>query len=966
MPTATATTQTPALPRTLQRTLRLLFLLSGATALIYQVVWTRLLTLFFGSTTLAVSTVLAVFMGGLALGSALLGRRADRARQPVRFYGWLELGIGLLAIATPLTFAAIGDLYVMIRGAAEMDFWSAALLRFALSGLLLLPPTVLMGGTLPVLAKVFLRSRDADTARSISALYFINTLGAVLGTLAAGLFLLQLMGIQALLIAAGLVNVGIFLWTRRLAPPVAVVAAAADDAAAAPPPWSPAARFAVLILFCSGLAALIYEVVWTRVLTLVIGSSTYAFTLMLATFLIGIALGSALVGRYARRRRPGLGLLALCQALIGALALGTALLFGLLPDAFVALFGAVGENYNLFLLANFLLCFTIMVPATLFMGASFPIASALVVEHFGSSGARLGLLYAGNTVGAILGAFLAGFVLLPQLGIQRTLVLTIALNLASALALSFYVWRQAPRSRRWFTPALAGGLLLLLVFWQPPWDRLRMTSGPYAYAIQYQQLPIDARNARLEQLFYREGPMATVSVIREGQHRRLVVEGKTDAGNFRDMPTQVLLGHLPLLFQPAARDVLIVGYASGITAGAAGRHPLERIDCVEIEPAMRAASDFFAAENYRIGSDPRFHLVVDDARAFVLGAGRRYDAIISEPSNPWQAGSSRLFTREALHNAHQRLKPGGVMVQWMHLYGVDADSLRLVARTFLAEFRHVSLWADPEYPDVFFLGSDELLGVDPVEFDRLFATQPAVAASLARIGYPDAASLFRAFLLDDAAVRRFAGSGPLNTDNLPLLEFRAPRSLYTRNALQDNVRALLQHRPREAFPELAFTAPEHAAPAAALLRQWAGQLAQRGAVANASGALARAVTLQPQDAQTQAQLGRLRLDGGDLDGARQAFEAAVAADPRLGLAHAHLGALYLQAGDPQRAQASLLLALAHGAESAELRNNLAVTYAESGRMADALREAKRALALDPTHSVARNNAAIFEKRLEQR
>ncbi len=308
---------------TLRRKLLVLFLFSGATALVYQVVWTRLLTLFFGSTILAVSTVLAVFMGGLAIGSALLGKKADTVTEPIRFYGWLELIIGVLAIATPLTFSAIGKLYVLIHGYMDLSFWEAALVRFGLSTLLLLPPTIMMGGTLPVLSKVFLNESGTNTGRSISTLYFINTAGAVIGTLAAGIFLLQLLGIQNLLLVGGLINLGIFAFAYRMprmqmAQPSGAPSALTGHDSAMNPRWSRNAVLAVLVLFFSGMAALIYEVAWTRVLTLVIGSSTYAFTIMLATFLFGIALGSVLVGRYSAHRKPGLGLLAVCQILIGA------------------------------------------------------------------------------------------------------------------------------------------------------------------------------------------------------------------------------------------------------------------------------------------------------------------------------------------------------------------------------------------------------------------------------------------------------------------------------------------------------------------------------------------------------------------------------------------------------------------------------------------------------------------------
>jgi spermidine synthase len=953
---------------TRQRKLLFMFLLSGATALVYQVVWTRLLTLFFGSTILAVSTVLAVFMAGLAIGSALLGRRADTVAAPVRFYGGLELGIGLLAMATPLTFAAIQQAYVLIHGQVAPGFWAAAMLRFGLSALLLLPPTILMGGTLPVLSKIFLAEAGSNTARSVSLLYFINTFGAVLGALAAGLFLLQWLGIQALLIVAGLINIGIFVFAYRMpsmhpAEPAATASEPPRLGATGAPGWSASAVFALVILFFSGLAALIYEVAWTRVLTLVIGSSTYAFTLMLATFLAGIALGSVLIRRYAANRKPGLGLLAACQVLIGVLALATAAAFGSLPDAFVALFGAVGDNYSLFLVANFLLCFLVMVPATLFMGASFPVASALVVEHFGNSGQRIGLLYAGNTVGAILGAFLAGFVLLPKLGIRDTLVATIHINLACGLVLSLFVLARERRGRNLLAPALSASCILLLALvWQPGWDRLKMTSGPYAYAVQYQKMPIDARLARIEQLYYREGPMATVSVIQEGRHVRLAVDGKTDAGNFRDMTTQVIAGHLPLLVKPEARDVLVIGHASGITAGAVGRHAVASIDCVEIEPAMREASRFFDAENYHIADDPRFNLIVDDARSYVLTARKKYDVIISEPSNPWQSGSSRLFTLEAFQNARARLKEGGLMAQWMHLYGVDVETFRLVVRTFLSVFPHVSLWADPEYPDVIFLGSDQPIRIDPVAMKKTFEKDSMVSSSLARIGYPDTGALFKAFLLGEEESRRFAQAGALNTDDLPLLEYRAPKSLYSGTALRENARALLAGKAPESFPAMTAKAGE-AIPAASLLKDWGKSLAQGRAIANARGAFARAAEINPADDEAHFYLALIRMRTGDNRGAIESFEQAVALNPNLGEAYSNLGTLYLQAGDMARAQANLDQALAQGNDTSGLRNNRAVILANSGRMKNAIREATKALSLDPTNRVARDNLERF-RRLE--
>jgi spermidine synthase len=942
-----------------------LFFLSGAVALVYQVVWTRILTLFFGSTILAVSTVLAVFMAGLAIGSALFGRKADQTAEPVRFYGRLELIIGILAMATPLIFTLIEKSYLFIHQSTAPGPWQAAMIRFGLSSLLLLPPTIMMGGTLPVLSKVFLKGNGSNTGRSISILYFINTFGAVIGTVAAGMFLLQLLGIRWVLILGGLVNIGIFLVAYRM--PLLRMMVPEEEPSVpsaggiAGSRWSRNAVLAVVTLFFSGMAALIYEVAWTRVLTLVIGSSTYAFTIMLATFLTGIAIGSALIGRYSVDRKPGTGLLAVCQILIGVFAVGTAAIFGVLPDAFVSLFGAVGQKFGWFLAGNFLLCFLVMVPATVFMGASFPVASALVVESFGSSGRRIGLLYAGNTVGAILGAFLAGFVFLPKMGIQNTLILTVFVNLVCGLLLSLFAFSGESGIRRIFAPAVAASLILFLAFaWRPSWDTLKMTSGPYAYAVQYQKIPIEQRLSRMEQLFYREGPIATVSVVKEGKHIRLVVDGKTDAGNYRDMTTQVLAGHLPLLVKPEAKDVLVIGYASGITAGAVARHDVKRIDCVEIEPAMRDASRFFDEENYRVIDDRRFNLVIDDARSFVLGARKKYDVVISEPSNPWQAGSSRLFTREAFLNARNSLKDDGVMAQWMHLYGVDVETFRLVVRTFHSVFPHVTLWMDPDFADVIFLGSSGPIKIDPVAMNRLFKENPRVSASLARIGYPEAWSIFRAFVLTEEDAKRFAKTGELNTDNLPHLEYRAPKSLYSNTALQENVRALLETKSPESFPATAVDRKD-AIEAASLLKEWGKSLAESKSTANARGAFSNAAMLNPSDDQTHFYLALLRMQSGDQSGAIKSFERATGLNPRLGGAYVNMGTLYLQAGDTEKAYIHLKKAASLGEDSSGLRNNLAVILAKSGKFEDAIREGKRAVALDPNNRTARENLEKFER-----
>ncbi len=949
------------------RPLLALFVLTGATGLIYEVVWTRLLALSFGSSILAVSTVLTAFMGGLALGAAWLGKRADLVQRPIRLYALLELGIGLYALATPWLFPWLEMLYLGLHRTVQGNFWSAALLRFALSIIVLLPPTILMGGTLPVLARFFLRGRTARAGRALSALYSLNTAGAVAGTLLAGLLLLPMLGGRRLLLTCGLANLGI----AALA--MLVDRYCGDDSAPAAVEstehridrWSPVARLGALALGLSGTAALIYEVTWSRVLTLVIGSSTYAFTIMLATFLTGIALGSAAIRRWSGAHAPTALLLTGCQILTGLLALLTAAMFAGLPDAFVALFDVVSDGFAVSLAIQALLCGVVMLPATLCMGASLPLAAMMVVETSTDSGRRIGLLYSANTVGAILGAFLAGFVLLPTLGIRTTLVIAVFINLTVGLGMSLFFLARGGRMRFAIPGMVAVAIITMLLFvWQPTWNRHKMTSGPHVYAAEYQQSSIDERLSGREILFYREGPIATVSVARQGQQLTLAVDGKTDAGNLDDMTTQVLLASVPLLLRPEATDVLVIGFASGITTGAAGCFPVQRLDSVELEPAMREASAFFTAENYDVLNDPRSTLTIDDARSYLLTTRRRYDVVISEPSNPWQAGSSRLFTREAFTRARAVLKPGGVMAQWMHLYWVDPEMVAMITRTFRSVFPHATLWMDPQVADIILVGSTRPIEIDPLAMQALAVDNAAVAASLSRIGCAAEGGPLRAYVLGEDELARFAGEGAINTDDRPLLEYRAPRAIYSDSALRTNIEAVRRHQAPACFPPLA-TRPGQEERAAALLQTWSRSLAAQNCLPPARGALRAALTLQPREVSILVQLADLQLGAGERTAAIATLTDAIRIEPENGPIHAQLGGIHYQDGDHAIAHTHLRRALALGEESADLRNNLAATLVEMGNLDAALDELRRALELDPDHELAGDNVRKIRRHLER-
>lgn len=752
----------------------LCFVLSGATGLVYEVAWTRSLTLVFGTTSFAVSTTLAGFMAGLGGGALLFGKLVDRWGRPLRVYALLELGIGAWALAFPALLAWLVPLY---QAAWEGYRFSVLPLRVGLLLPALLVPTALMGGTLPALMRHF-EGRTEGLGGRAGLLYGLNTLGAVLGAGATGFGLLPRLGLSSTTALAATLNLAIGVVALWLSWP--------ESGRARPP--GPPHRDAVvrprdaglLVVFAvSGFVALLSESAWTRGLTLVLGSSTYAFTIMLATFLTGLSAGSLLMARVVARDPDLLRVLGSLQAAIGIASLAAAHLFGELPLLYLHLFKAVSGATALLVGGQFVLAALIMLVPALLMGAVFPV----VVQGLAGRGAGelVGRAYAANTAGAVLGALLGGFVLIPAAGIANTLILGAGLS----LAIAFGVF--AGSRRHWRAASVTAVLLLALPALAPRWEALVMSSGVYKEAPLYLSLypgPGAVFRRLLPQfrlLFYREGPTATVVVterpsLEDHRHLALAIDGKVDASTAGDMPTQILSGHLPLLLHSPAEKVLVVGVASGVTLGAVTRHPVRQVTAVEIEPAVVAASRLFEGFNHRPLDDPRVRLVVEDARTLLLLSRDRYDVIISEPSNPWMSGPARLFTREFFELGRARLEPGGLFVQWLQLYGMTQDSLKALLRTFQRVFPHVLLFQTAP-GDLLLAGAPDPLAM-PVDQAREKMRAPGVAADLARVGVRDVLDLLVRFRLGDREVRAYAGDGPLNTDDNALIEFSAPWQIH--------------------------------------------------------------------------------------------------------------------------------------------------------------------------------------------
>lgn len=786
-----------------------IFFLSGATGLVYEVIWVRLTGLVFGNTSHAISTVLGAFMAGLALGSWKLGRQADRTPNPLRLYGLLEIGIGISSALVPLVFRALDHFYWTIAPAVSAIPGGGGMVRFGTSFVVLITPTFLMGGTLPVLTRFF-TERLEEVERKVSVLYALNTFGAAAGSLLAALVLIPGIGnIRTTLIIAGVnIVIGLFAvamssrggekWGQTPVSEPQEIGVSPHFSADEIRSSSPSAdRLVLMTLAVSGFVSMMYEVSWTRALTAIIGSSTYAFSIMLVTFLIGIALGSTIIGR--RKPAATLRLLGLLQ--LGVAIGGVVFLVGYLlaPYALLALIRAFSYSFPAVLTVQFILCAALMILATLCMGASFPIASQLYSSKFTILGRSIGNIYSVNTVGAIIGSLAAGFVLMPLIGTERTIVAGLFFN--SAIALLLLTEVKGAR----LAQGIAVGLLLVAtvsmrggLFWKPE----SMDRGVLVYSRAIDARPELTMSEHYEDtdvVYFKEGNNATISVRKGENYLALRTNGKVDASNRDDMITQLTVGWLPGFYHPNPKDALVIGYGSGVTVGAVTSiKDIENIDCVEIEPAVYGAGPWFSSINRRSYENPKVHLIFNDARNYMNTTRKQYDIIISEPSNPWIAGVASLFTAEFYDRAAQVLKPDGIFAQWIQLYELDPEDLRMILYEVQRKFPEVSVWVTDS--DLIIIASPRPQQLNMARVANIVHADPSMIRDFRDFLHTDQPEgLLGYYVMSSDAVRQFASKARRNTDDHPLLEFHAPRQLFTdtrdlnRDLLYESKDGLLPH-----------------------------------------------------------------------------------------------------------------------------------------------------------------------------
>ena len=1012
-----------------------LYTLSGAAALVYEVAWTRLLTLQMGHTVSAVSTVLAAFMGGLAIGAWIAGWLRLSGSWRLRTYAILEILIALIAIVLPLMLRATQPAmeWAYHDGDGALRF---ALVRAALSAFLLAVPAAAMGATFPIAASWFAEltatlkpNTIARSSADAGVLYAANTAGAAAGAIGAGFWLIPSLGIRGTTWIGVALNVGAALgalWLSRTdagavdgprrdrvgAGFQAVVAAvkgrpyndsatrskrqqARRDRVPPTPDRQPTLAWTAAAL--SGFAALVFEVAFTRLLALVIGPTTYAFATMAGSFIMGLALGSAAGARLSRRvSRPAYWLAAtLAMTAIGA-SLAASYAASRLPIVVASDVAAATATFASVMFREAFDVALLLLPLTFALGAAFPLALATASGGSESVAADAARVYVANTLGAICGSLTAGFLLVPRFGLQSTFRGTSRAAIVGAVAIAGWAalaGRAGATTRRLaiIGALAAAGVLVAVLVDVPPWDRELLSSGGYKYARYIHasdagDFEASLRAGRLE--YYKEGAAATVSVRRLAGRLALAIDGKVDASNAGDMLTQRLLGVLPVFIHGHPDQLCVIGLGSGVTvASAMATGLVRRADVVEISPEVVAASALFANENHDVLASPNVRLIIGDGRSHLQWSKRRYDVIVSEPSNPWMAGVAALFTREFFEAARLKLAPGGILCQWAHLYDMSDADLRSIVRTFGSVFPQSTMWRVGD-------GDLLLIGTNGNDIESLLAnvssraSRPATSAVLADVAVEPATAPFQLLSLfagGPAEVARYGDAAAIQTDDRMALEFTAPGAIYGRST-SANARTIRELTTGARLPAAVAGAvrdPDATRLAArgamdlkaesyssaydyfrtAVALDGSDAAALRGASDAAAGLnqqtdhrawLEQLVKTSPENAVARLELSRVRAAAGDFDGAIAGATDArrlAPGDPR---ATEQLASVFADMGDAARLAPLADLLVSRYPEREDGIYYQATALLLRGRAAAAATLARRAVAANPMSARAHN------------
>ncbi len=763
--------------------LLLLFVGSGCSALIYEIVWFHILQLVIGASAISLAVLLGSFMGGMCLGSLAFPRYVSSKFHPLRVYAYLEIGIGLIGVLLYFLLPFVGRIYLGTFGYGLGNI----LIRGLVAALCLLPPTVLMGATLPAVAR-WIRTTKVGVSR-LGFFYGANIAGAVLGALFTGFYLLRVHDTVFATYVAVAINVAVGV--------IALCVAAKHgfpsehDAPEESGHARPSSNAAYVVVALSGLTALGAEVVWTRQLSLLFGATVYNFSLILAVFLTGLGIGSCVGSLAARRTSNAAQALAQCQMLlVPAILWGALMITQRVPywqpseDFFPWIYERSLDSMAYVYAFDMFRCAVAMLPATFLWGASFPLALAVAAEGRRESGKLVGGVYAANTVGAIIGSLFVTLVWIPYAGTQSAQQAFMVLAAGAALlmlresrsnaAASSGPDRDAPGSFQGLAgAAFVMSLALVLIFVVPPTPQGLIAYGRF----------IEYWGQGTEYLYTAEGIDASVAVSEFEGERSMHVAGKVVASNVQiDMRLQRMLGHVPALIHENPRSILIVGCGAGVTAGSFVVHPeVERIVICEIEAHVpEAAGRFFGQENHFVIDDPRTEVVIDDARHFLATSDEKFDIITSDPIHPWVRGAAAMYSAEYFDMVKEHLNPGGVVTQWVPLYESNEGAVKSQLATFVGAFPDATVWNSDifgEGYDVIVLGQEGPTTINPETMDARIRREPRLMQSLIEVDFNSAIDVLSTYANRGADMTDWLKDAQLNFDRNLRLQYLAGLAL---------------------------------------------------------------------------------------------------------------------------------------------------------------------------------------------
>lgn len=717
--------------------------------------------LVFGISIFAVSAVLTASMAGLSLGSLYFGRRVDTYKSPLKLFACLEIAIGGFALLFPFLISQLTHIYLLIHQHLRPSLYLSSLIKFSLAFPLLFIPTALMGGTLPVLSKFFVKEVK-ELGWNVGSLYSVNNWGAVVGCLGAGFFLIQAIGVRGTLYLAALVNISIGLISLGLSRH-SVTEGQKDRAhvkvkeneKGGEQIYSTRIIYLVLSVFViEGFISLAYEVIWIRLLVFFLGSTTYAFTTMVASFICGLALGGFCMAKFIDRKKDLLSWFASVEISIGLCVILLLPVLGKLsnlmdkmPGAFAMSWASIG--------IRFMICFLIMLVPTTLMGATFPLVGKLYARNLKNLGRRIGSLGCLDTIGSILGAFAGGFILIPFIGIERSVRLLAFLNIVMGAMIIFF----HPFMKAKVKGAIALGLVNIIVIVNA------ITSTHLKFTGQLERTEIR------EILYYKEGASATVRVFKINEGKKLDIDGYTVAGTtYSAIEVQKSLAHFPLLLHMNPKRVLIIGFGAGGTSWSVSQHDVEETDCVELIPEVIEAAAHFPSVNHGILKDPEFNLVIEDGRNYLLTTNKTYDVITVDATSPKLAGNGNLYTQEFYELCKRSLAKEGVICQWLPHHLLTEGEILMILRTFSNIFPHSSLWFTPYRNYYLLIGTQGRLTINFKLLEQRME-KAKIKDDLETINLNSPYAFISCFAMDENGISRHTQHAEINTDNHPSLEY---------------------------------------------------------------------------------------------------------------------------------------------------------------------------------------------------